>query len=61
MREDSIDWGNFTTDMRGWPDKPAQAGFYDLPGNYHHRANGFSFTDGHAELRHWRTTAPCRR
>ena len=54
MREDSIDWGNFATDMRGWPDHPEQAGFYDLPGNYHHRAAGFSFVDGHAEIKRWR-------
>jgi len=54
MREDSIDWGNFATDMRGWPNNPAQAGFYDLPGSYHHRAGGFSFVDGHAELKRWR-------
>jgi hypothetical protein len=54
MREDSIDWGNFATDMRGWPDNPAQAGFYDLPANYHHLAGGLSFVDGHAEIRRWR-------
>jgi hypothetical protein len=54
MREDSIDWGNFATDMRGWPDNPEQEGFYDLPGSYHHRAGGLSFADGHAELRRWR-------
>ena len=53
MREDSIDWGNFATDMTGWPDHPEQIGFYDLPGNYHHRAGGFSFVDGHAELKRW--------
>ena len=53
MREDSIDWGNFATDMRGWPDHPEQAGFYDLPGSYHHRAGGFSFVDGHAEIKRW--------
>ncbi|MDD5140797.1 MAG: prepilin-type N-terminal cleavage/methylation domain-containing protein [Verrucomicrobiales bacterium] len=53
MREDSIDWGNFATDMRGWPDDPAQDNFYDLPGSYHHRAGGFSFVDGHAEIKHW--------
>jgi prepilin-type N-terminal cleavage/methylation domain-containing protein len=54
MREDSIDWGNFATDMTGWPDYPGQTGFYDLPGSYHHRAGGFSFVDGHAELKRWR-------
>ena len=53
MREDSIDWGNFATDMRGWPGHPEQAGFYDLPGSYHHRAGGFSFVDGHAEIKRW--------
>ena len=53
MREDSIDWGNFATDMTGWPDSPDQIGFYDLPGSYHHRACGFSFVDGHAEIKRW--------
>lgn len=54
MREDSIDWGNFATDMRGWPSDPQSYRFYDLPGSYHHRAGGLSFVDGHAEIRHWR-------
>lgn len=54
MREDSIDVGNFAPDMTGWPDQPQSIGFYDLPGNYHHRANGFSFADGHAEIHRWR-------
>jgi len=54
MREDSIDWGNFATDMRGWPDHPESAGFYDLPASYHHRAGGLFFVDGHAEIRRWR-------
>jgi len=54
MREDSIDWGNFATDMTGWPDHPEQRGFYDLPGSYHGRAGGFSFADGHAEIHRWR-------
>jgi prepilin-type N-terminal cleavage/methylation domain-containing protein len=54
MREDSIDWGNFVTDMRGWPDEPQRTGFYDLPGSYHHRAGGLSFADGHAEIHRWR-------
>jgi prepilin-type N-terminal cleavage/methylation domain-containing protein len=61
MREDSIDIGNFATDMTGWPNAPATVGFYDLPGMYHHRACGFSFADGHAEIKKWRdarTTPP---
>jgi hypothetical protein len=53
MREDSIDIGNFATDMRGWPDNWAATGFYDLPGFYHHRACGFSFADGHSEIKRW--------
>ena len=54
MREDSIDMGNFGTRMAGWPDRPEDYGFYDLPGFYHHRACGFSFADGHSEIRRWR-------
>ena len=53
MREDSIDMGNFATRMAGWPDQPASYGFYDLPGYYHHFACGFSFADGHSEIRRW--------
>jgi len=53
MREDSIDIGNFATDMRGWPDKPAQTGFYDFPASYHNRAGGLSFADGHSEIKRW--------
>ncbi|PYI85669.1 MAG: hypothetical protein DME26_10495 [Verrucomicrobia bacterium] len=53
MREDSIDIGNFATDMRGYPDNPAQFGFYDLPASYHSRAGGFSFADGHSEIKKW--------
>ncbi len=61
MREDSIDMGNFGTCMAGWPDQPEQYSFYDLPGFYHHLACGFSFADGHSEIRRWRdsrTTPP---
>jgi len=53
MREDSIDIGNFATDMRGWPDQPSQTGFYDLPASYHNRAGGLSFADGHSEIKRW--------
>lgn len=53
MREDSIDWGNFATDMRGWPDHPESVGFYDLPGSYHNRSAGLSFADGHAVIKRW--------
>jgi prepilin-type N-terminal cleavage/methylation domain-containing protein/prepilin-type processing-associated H-X9-DG protein len=53
MRQDSIDIGNFATDMTGWPDSPSLTGFYDLPGMYHNRACGFSFADGHSEIKRW--------
>src|SRR2546428_703213 len=53
MREDSIDIGNFATDMRGWPSQPDQTGFYDLPASYHNRAGGLSFADGHSEIKRW--------
>ena len=53
MREDSIDVGNFAPDMTGWPDRPAAIGFFDLPGYYHGRAGGFSFADGHSEIKRW--------
>ncbi len=55
QREDSINWGNFYTDMTGWPDTPTQTQFnWDLPGFYHHLAGGLSFADGHSEIRRWR-------
>ena len=53
MREDSIDMGNFATRMAGWPGDAASYGFYDLPGYFHHFACGFSFADGHSEIRRW--------
>jgi prepilin-type N-terminal cleavage/methylation domain-containing protein len=53
MREDSIDVGNFGTDMRGWPDEPERNAFLDYPASYHLRAGGLSFADGHAEMRRW--------
>ena len=53
MREDSIDIGNFATDMRGWPDQPSQTGFYDFPASYHAYAGGFSFADGHSQIKRW--------
>jgi len=54
MREDSIDMGNFATQMAGWPNNPGNYGFFDLPGYYHHKAGGFSFADGHSEIHRWR-------
>ena len=36
-----------------WFSRP-EGTFYDLPGAYHHRACGFSFADGHSEIKRWR-------
>jgi prepilin-type N-terminal cleavage/methylation domain-containing protein/prepilin-type processing-associated H-X9-DG protein len=58
-RQDCINWGNFITDMSGYPltNRPAIPGLYrwnvDLPGAYHDRAGGISFCDGHAEIHKW--------
>ena len=55
MREDSVNYPNYEVVMDGWPDQPQKHRFmFDLPGFYHHRAGGFSFTDGHSEIRRWR-------
>ncbi len=54
QREDSINWGNYYCAMTGYPDKPAAWQFVcDYPASYHHRAAGFSFADGHAEIKRW--------
>jgi prepilin-type N-terminal cleavage/methylation domain-containing protein/prepilin-type processing-associated H-X9-DG protein len=58
-REDCINWGNFLTDMTGYPTKTSAAspGAYqwveDLPASYHAGACGISFADGHAEIHKW--------
>jgi prepilin-type N-terminal cleavage/methylation domain-containing protein/prepilin-type processing-associated H-X9-DG protein len=59
-REDAINWGNFYTDMAGYPTPanpngtPTSYKLADIPGYYHGNACGFSFADGHSELRKWR-------
>ena len=64
MREDSVDMGNFATQMDGYSQSnpnPRLYGFFDLPGIYHGGAAGFSFADGHCEIKKWRdprTTPP---
>jgi prepilin-type processing-associated H-X9-DG protein len=62
-REDVINWGNFATVMFGYsPPSPSLYEFdQDLPAFYHNRACGFSFCDGHSEIKKWldpRTTPP---
>jgi prepilin-type N-terminal cleavage/methylation domain-containing protein/prepilin-type processing-associated H-X9-DG protein len=63
MRQDKVNWGNFMIDMSGYaPTQPSLYAFTsDLPGMYHDLACGFSFADGHAEMKRWRdgrTTPP---
>jgi len=53
-REDSINDGYFVTDMIGYADKPAASKIVDYPASYHNRAGGFSFADGHSEIKQWR-------
>jgi prepilin-type N-terminal cleavage/methylation domain-containing protein len=54
MREDNINWSNFMTDMSGYdPRDPSQYTLGDLPGSYHNKGCGFSFTDGHSEMHRW--------
>ena len=66
MREDRVNWGNFMTHMAGaLENDPSQYMFTeDLPGMYHNLACGFSFADGHSEIKRWRdprTTPPLLR
>ena len=64
-REDRINYGNCFTDMTGYPDTPTAWRFhFDYPGSYHNRACGFSFADGHAEIKKWqddRTMPPIQK
>jgi prepilin-type N-terminal cleavage/methylation domain-containing protein len=66
-RSDCINWGNFMTDMSGYPltsTANPSPGLYewneDLPASYHNLACGFSFADGHSEIHRWHdgTTTP---
>ena len=52
-REDSINDGEFVVGMNGYPDKPQQWMIVDFPASYHNRAAGFSFVDGHSEIKKW--------
>jgi prepilin-type N-terminal cleavage/methylation domain-containing protein len=56
QREDSINWGNYYCRMDGFsPLNPAMYKFeQDIPGAYHKMAAGFSFADGHSEIKKWR-------
>lgn len=63
-REDSINDGWFAVSMDNYdPSNPAGDVIVDYPASYHNRACGFSFVDGHSEIRKWqdgRTIPPLR-
>jgi prepilin-type N-terminal cleavage/methylation domain-containing protein/prepilin-type processing-associated H-X9-DG protein len=52
-REDSINDAFWVTDMTGYPNA-AQTKIVDYPGSYHNNAGGFSFADGHSEIKKWK-------
>jgi prepilin-type N-terminal cleavage/methylation domain-containing protein/prepilin-type processing-associated H-X9-DG protein len=52
-REDSINDGEFVVGMSGYPDNPQQWKIVDFPASYHNGAAGFSFADGHSEIKKW--------
>ena len=61
MREDLINWGNYMCYMPGFPKNnlsapsPTEYAFsQDMPGIYHNLACGFSFADGHSEIKKWK-------
>ncbi len=56
QRDDRVNWGNYMANMTGYePYNPSQFTFtQDVPGTYHNNACGFSFADGHAEIKKWR-------
>jgi len=59
QREDRINWGNCLIDMTGYPDLSKTQFNTDYPASYHHRAGGFSFADGHSELKRWIDARTC--
>jgi len=52
-REDSINDGMFVVDMLIYP--TATQSIVDYPASYHAGSGGFSFADGHSELKKWLT------
>ncbi|MBI2925875.1 MAG: prepilin-type N-terminal cleavage/methylation domain-containing protein [Verrucomicrobia bacterium] len=53
-REDSVNDGEFVVGMFGYPDQPQQWMMVDYPASYHNAAGGFSFADGHSEIKKWK-------
>jgi hypothetical protein len=60
MRADTVNWSNFMTDMKGYKENsPGSYAWYDIPGIYHNRCAGFSFVDGHSEIKKWLDGRTC--
>jgi prepilin-type N-terminal cleavage/methylation domain-containing protein/prepilin-type processing-associated H-X9-DG protein len=60
-REDAVNWGNAIIDMSGYsPNNPGAYRFLDIPASYHGNAGGFSFADGHSEIKKWRDSRTTR-
>jgi len=53
MRPEAINWGNFLTDMTGYPNSYNLYQFGDFPGISHNLGASISFGDGHAEIHRW--------
>ena len=53
-REDSINDGELVVSMAGYPEQPSSWMIIDYPASYHNGAAGFSFADGHSEIKRWR-------
>ena len=54
MRPESINWGNFFTDMTGYPNNSAAYKFSgDFPCIFHNFGACISFADGRAEIHRW--------
>jgi prepilin-type N-terminal cleavage/methylation domain-containing protein/prepilin-type processing-associated H-X9-DG protein len=52
-RSDSVNDGFFVVMMEGYPNSTPD--LCDQPGNYHGGGAGFSFADGHAQIKKWLT------
>ena len=50
----AINWGNFLTQMDGYPNQPSLYKFNDdFPGTFHNFGASVSFADGRAEIHRW--------
>ncbi|MCD8535546.1 MAG: type II secretion system GspH family protein [Verrucomicrobia bacterium] len=52
-REDSINDSFWVVVMDGFRSSPLRYRIVDFPASYHNRGGGFSFADGHSELKRW--------